>query len=73
MSIIMRALTSQNDKEIEECLMMLKRSSAKTGFMHESFHKDDASRFTRKWFAWVNTLYGELILHLAEHKPQTIF
>ena len=34
--------------------------------MHESFHKDDPSKFTRKWFAWANTLFGEMILHLID-------
>ena len=61
MSIIMRGLTSSDDKEIKICLDMLQRTHAGTGFMHESFHKDDAGKFTRKWFAWANTIYGELI------------
>jgi len=34
--------------------------------MHESFNKDDASNFTRPWFAWQNTLFGELILKLID-------
>lgn len=69
MSIIMRALTSNSDAEINHCLKMLVASNAGTGFMHESFHKDDASKFTRKWFAWANTLFGELILKLYHEKP----
>jgi len=40
----------------------LKLTHAGTGFMHESFFKDDATQFTRKWFAWANTLFGEMIL-----------
>ena len=44
----------------------LLRTDAGTGFIHESFHKDDASRFTRAWFAWQNTLFGELILDLID-------
>ena len=33
--------------------------------MHESCQTDDASNFTRPWFAWQNTLFGELILKLV--------
>ena len=62
MSIIMQAMTSTSEKEIAQCLHWLKASHAGTGFMHESFHKDNASKFTRKWFAWANTLFGELML-----------
>ncbi len=61
LSIIMRGLTSNDDTEIKLCLRMLQKSHAGTGFMHEAFHKDDATKFTRKWFAWANTLFGELI------------
>ena len=64
MSIIMRAQTSTSDEEIKHCIRMLRDTDAETGFMHESFHKDDPSKFTRKWFAWVNTLFGELIVEL---------
>ncbi|MDP4277972.1 MAG: glycoside hydrolase family 125 protein, partial [Bacteroidota bacterium] len=41
MSIMMKALTSTNDEEIRVCLKMLMDSEAGTGFIHESFHKDD--------------------------------
>jgi meiotically up-regulated gene 157 (Mug157) protein len=64
MSIIMRAKTSNSDEEIKHCLRMLRDTDANTGFMHESFHKDDPAKFTRSWFAWVNTLFGELIVNL---------
>lgn len=64
MSIIMRARTTTNEEEIKHCLRMLRDTDADTGFMHESFHKDDPSNFTRSWFAWVNTLFGELIVDL---------
>lgn len=62
MSIMMKAFTSSDEKEIKECIEMLMTTDAGTGFMHESFHKDDPSNFTRAWFAWQNTLFGELIL-----------
>lgn len=64
MSIMMRAFTSRDNGEIRDCLRMLMTTDAGTGFMHESFHKDNAEKFTRKWFAWQNTLFGELILKL---------
>lgn len=69
LGITMRALTSDDDNEITHCVKMLIASNAGTGFMHESFHKDDASKFSRKWFAWANTLFGEMILHLNATKP----
>lgn len=65
MSIMMKAFTSQDDKEIQACVKMLMDTDAGTGFMHESFHKDDPENFTRSWFAWQNTLFGELILKLV--------
>jgi len=68
LSITMRALTSTNDAEIKKCLQMLISNHGNTGFMHESFHKDDATKFTRKWFAWANTLFGELVMELYEGK-----
>ena len=65
MSIMMKAFTSQCDDEIKECITMLMKTDAGTGFMHESFHKDDPKNFTREWFAWQNTLFGELIIKLV--------
>lgn len=72
MSIIMRALTSTDDDEIIACLAMLKRTHAGTGLMHESFDKDDPNKFTRKWFAWANTLFGELIIRLSNQRPRIL-
>ncbi len=72
LSIIMRGLTSNDEMEVKKCLSMLKNSNAGTGFMHESFNKNDASNFTRKWFAWANTLFGELILHTSDKYPAVL-
>ena len=65
MSIMMKAFTSQDDKEIVWCVKTLMNTDADTGFIHESFHKDNPANFTRAWFAWQNTLFGELILKLV--------
>jgi meiotically up-regulated gene 157 (Mug157) protein len=65
MSVMMKAFTSQCDEEIKECVKMLMTTDAGTGFMHESFHKNDRKKFTRECFAWQNTLFGELIIKLV--------
>lgn len=72
MSVTMRAMTSDSEQEIRECLQMLKNTHAGTGFMHETFHKDNPANFTREWFAWSNTLFGELILKLYEERPHLL-
>jgi len=69
MSIITRALTSTDDAEIQQCLQWLKAAHAGTGFMHESFDKDNPTKFTRAWFAWANSLFGELIVKLSQGRP----
>ena len=65
MSIMMRAFTATDDEEIRDCIVALMTTDAGTGFMHESFSRHDAANFTRPWFAWQNTLFGELILKLV--------
>ncbi|MGZ3754424.1 MAG: glycoside hydrolase family 125 protein [Mucilaginibacter sp.] len=72
LGIIIRGLTSNDDNEIKHCITMLKNSNAGTGFMHESFHKEDAKNFTRKWFAWANTLFGEFLWETYKTKPQLL-
>jgi meiotically up-regulated gene 157 (Mug157) protein len=44
---------------------MLMDTDANTGFIHESFHKDNPENFTRSCFAWQNSLFGELIIKLV--------
>ncbi|MDQ6901392.1 MAG: glycoside hydrolase family 125 protein [Bacteroidota bacterium] len=69
LGIIIRGLTSDNDDEIKYCIEMLKNSNAGTGFMHEAFNKGDAGKFTRKWFAWANTLFGEFLWETYKARP----
>jgi len=72
MSITMRALTTHDAGEIRQCLQWLKTTHAGTGFMHEAFDQDDPKHFTRAWFAWANTLFGELIVELAQRHPELL-
>jgi meiotically up-regulated gene 157 (Mug157) protein len=68
-AITMRGLTSTNDAEIKSCIELLIKTHGGTGFMHESFHKDDPTKFTRSWFAWANTLFGEFLWKMYKEKP----
>ena len=72
MSQIIFALTSTSDSEIRAMLRMLKQSTAGTGFIHESYCKDNSAKFTRPWFAWANTLFGELIAKLSISRPAVL-
>lgn len=72
LSVIMRGMTSTDENEIVDCLKLLKSSHSNTGFMHESFDKDDASQFSRPWFAWANTLFGEFILMVQREYPHLL-
>lgn len=64
--IVMQALTSGSREEIMECLDMLAKTHAGTGYMHESFDASEPEKYTRPWFAWANTLFAELLDRLAE-------
>ena len=69
LSIIIRGLTSHDSQEVAFCLKLLQNSHAGKGFMHESFHKDDVNKFSRPWFAWANTLFGEFVLKTYKTQP----
>lgn len=69
MAQVSYAITSDSDTEIRQMLAMLKSAAMATGFIHESYYKDDSSRFTRPWFAWMNSYFGELVANLAKTKP----
>ena len=69
LGVITRGMTSRDDREIKQCIELLKKSNAGTGFIHEAFNKDDPSKFTRSWFAWANTLFGEFIWKTYVNKP----
>jgi len=72
MAITVYALTSQSEAEIARAIAMLKHASAGSGFMHESFQCNDATKFTRSWFAWANSLFGELVATVAQKHPQLL-
>jgi hypothetical protein len=72
LGLIVQGLTSTDPAEIRKCLLTLQKTHAGTGFMHEAFHKDDPGKFTRSWFAWANTIFGELVLKTFKERPQLL-
>jgi meiotically up-regulated gene 157 (Mug157) protein len=72
LSIISRGLTSTDDQEIKQCIQMLLATHAGKGFMHESFNRNNPADFTRSWFAWANTIFGEFLWKTYQQKPHLL-
>ena len=72
LSLIIQALTSDDETEIAACLHQLEAAAAEKGFMHEAFSAADPADFSRPWFAWANGLFGQLVLRLAASPPHLV-
>jgi len=72
LGLVAQALTSTDDQEIRACLHTLQATHAGTGFMHEAFNMDNPEKFTRPWFAWANTIFGELVLTTFQNRPHLL-
>ncbi|MGA4508947.1 glycoside hydrolase family 125 protein [Propionibacteriaceae bacterium G1746] len=64
-ALAVQGLTSTRTETKLRMVEVLMRTDAGTGMMHESFHADDPSRFTRPWFSWANSMFCELLLDVA--------
>ncbi|MBR3504628.1 MAG: glycoside hydrolase family 125 protein [Clostridia bacterium] len=64
--LCVQAMTSDDVAEIARLLKTLMDTHAGTGFMHESFDPDRPEKYTRSWFAWANSMLGELVYRLHE-------
>ena len=69
---IMQILTSDDDAEIRSCLKTLKETHDGTYFMHEAINVNDPGDYSRPWFGWANSLFGEMMLDLVERKPEVL-
>lgn len=72
MGISSRALTTNDPEEIAQCIAWLNDNTGGTHFMHEGFNKDDGDDFTRPWFAWSNSLFGEMIWKTYREHPEVL-
>jgi len=64
-ALAIQGLTSTDEAEREHLLDLLEQTDADTLVMHEGFHKDDPTRFTRPWFSWANAVFAEFVLSLC--------
>jgi meiotically up-regulated gene 157 (Mug157) protein len=72
MSVLVQAMTSDDDDEIMKCLGAVKNVSM-NGLIHESVNVDYARTYTRSWFAWANSVFAQTVLDLARRKPHLLF
>jgi len=72
MSLMVRALSSDDPHVVAACLAQLKTSDAGTGYMHEAFEAGNPTHYTRPWFAWANGLFGEMVIDLAGRMPRVL-
>lgn len=61
MALAMQGMTSDNKEEMKAILDMLTNCDGGTGYMHEGFHVDDPTVFTRPWFTWPDSLFCEFV------------
>lgn len=65
-ALCVQAMTSDDLDEIAGIVDTLMHTHAGCECMHESFDPDAPEKFTREWFAWANSMFGELIFRLYE-------
>lgn len=61
-ALAMEGLTAETKEEKLEILHLLSKTDGGTNLMHEGFHADDDTRYTREWFSWANAMFSELVL-----------
>ena len=78
MSVLVQAATSDDDREIMDCLERVKNVSV-FGLINESVDVHTGVRkggggqgMTRSWFAWANSVYAKTVLDLIERKPELL-
>lgn len=71
LAVITQIFTSEDEEEIRNCLVNLE-AQAKDDLIHESFNIDHPASITRQWFAWANSLFGEMVIKLATTRPQLL-
>lgn len=67
-AMAMEGLTSSSREEKLAVLRKMAETEGGKGMMHEGFHCDEPSRYTREWFSWANAMYAELLLSVMGYE-----
>lgn len=70
-ALCVQGLTACDPLERVEVLTQLLVTHGGTQRMHESFDPEQPENYTRSWFAWANSMFGELIYHMYKQGELT--
>ena len=70
-ALSIQGMTTLDQGEKEQILDWFETTDAGTNLVHEGFHKDDPTKFTRKWFSWSNAMFVEFVLSVCGLKIAT--
>ena len=68
----MRGLTSGNQKEIEECLDLIMKSTNGFKYLHEYFDINNVNYYVNLSFAYANSFFCVLIDKCLEEYPELL-
>ncbi|HEM5035674.1 TPA: glycoside hydrolase family 125 protein [Streptococcus suis] len=69
-ALAIQGLTTNDKEEKARLLDTMVACDGGTGLMHESFHVDDPTLYSREWFSWANMMFCELVLDYYDIRPE---
>lgn len=67
-SLAMQGLTAETKEEKKRIIDLLAATDGGKLLMHEGFHADDDTKYTREWFSWANAMFSELVLDYCGYR-----
>ena len=67
-SLAMQGLTAETKEEKRRIIDLLAATDGGKLLMHEGFHADDDTKYTREWFSWANAMFSELVLDYCGYR-----
>ncbi len=67
-ALAIQGVTTHNKERKTSDLRPLVDCDGGIGVMHESFHVDDPTKYSREWFSWANMIFCELVLDYYDLK-----